>query len=255
MLFLKIILIAAGAVVAGQFALSVGPMFWSRRTGWRGARPEQGLVIFVEGIRWMNIVWDRHALLTGLRQAGFEGEFRYWRWHETWRALLLLPVIRADRMLERRAAELAEMIAKESAAGRPVYVFGCSCGGYLAVRALELLPEGVQVQSAGIMAGAFSPDRDLTAAMTHVRERVVVTASLGDWLILGLCTTIAGTADGKHTPSIGMLGPRGTPASDKLRVIRYGPATIGDWILGGHFTTAAMVRRHLAPAMGIAERG
>lgn len=251
MLLMKIVLIAVAAIVVGQFTLSIGPMFWSRRYNHAGQTPDRGTVIFVEGIRWLNIVWDRHALLAGLRQSGFEGNFRYWRWHETWRALLLLPVIRDHAMLERRAAELAAVVAAEVAKGRPVYLVGCSCGGYLAIRTLELLPEGVQVTSALILAGAFSPGRDLTPALSHVRDRLVITASLGDWLILGLLTTISGTADGKHTPSIGMLGPRNAPTSDKLRVIRYDSSTVKDWVLGGHFTTAAMVRHHLVPAMKI----
>lgn len=249
MILLKIILIAAGALILAQFLLAVWPSVFLRRFRPAGRRPAEGLVIFVEGIRWLNFVWDRHCLLAGLRQAGFGGDFLYWRWHATWRALLVLPVIAGRLLLEREARRLADFIQREFSKGRPIYLMGSSCGGYLTIRVLELLPPEVRVQSAAVLAGALSPWRDLAPALERVEHRLIVTASRGDWMILGLLTILGGTADRRHVAAMGMMGPRRPGEHAKLRVIRFDPTTVRDWLLGGHFTTPAMVRRWIWPAM------
>ena len=245
----KAFLLVVALLALGQFIMALWPAIFLRRYRDRGERPADGLVIFVEGIRWMNFVWDRHALLAGLRQAGFGGDFLYWRWHDTWRAMLALPVIADRGLLERESVRLAEFATTEAAKGRPIYLIGSSCGGYLTVRALELLPPGVQVRSAAVLAGALSPRRDLEPAMEHVESRLVVTASVGDWLMLGLLTTLGGTADRRHTPAMGMLGPQTPHDHPRLTVIRFGREKVKDWLLGGHFTTPAMTRRRIWPAM------
>ena len=50
---------------------------------------EKGLVILVEGIRWLGVEWDSHPGLAGLRRAGFAGAFEYWRWQTAWDTVLL----------------------------------------------------------------------------------------------------------------------------------------------------------------------
>lgn len=238
-------------------ALCVGPHFWTRRDA--GGDPEEGLVIFAESIRWLGVRWGARTAAAGLRAAGFEGEFRTWRWHAGWRGWLVLPAILDAAMLERESRRLAGFISAQRRAhpDRPLYVLGYSCGGYVAVRALELLGPDVRVTAAATLAGAYAPTRDLAPACRHVDGPLVVCSSVADLIIAGLGTLLFGTADRKHALSAGRVGVR--PPADiapRVRQLRWRPAMIacGHW--GEHFSAAAagFVRRHLAPALGIRPR-
>ncbi|MFB3893873.1 MAG: hypothetical protein ACE15C_17820 [Phycisphaerae bacterium] len=258
----KIVLICAGGFVLLHFLLSMIPnlLLYLRPAARGDARA--GLVVFVEGIRWLSVEWDSRPVLAGLRRAGFRGELVYRRWHSTWRAWLVLPAIMDRRLIEREAAKLADFIAAErrSNPARPLYAVACSAGSAVMLRALEMLPAGVAVTAGAILAGAFDPRRDLAPAMAHVAGNLVVTSSLGDWLLLGLGTLLSGTADGRHTPSAGMIGLRGRFAgrSDDARSaeariveIKWRPTMVALGHLGGHFTSPTVIARYVAPAMGL----
>lgn len=221
---------------------------------------EKGLVIFVESIRWLGVRWGLSTCERGLRKAGFAGEMLYWRWHAAWRGWLVVPAIVDRGMLEAQARRLADFIAqrRRSDPDRPIYLIGYSCGGYVAVRALELLDESVRVDAAVALAGAFSPRRDLSAAAARIRDRLIVCSSPLDWLIIGLGTLLLGTGDRRHVLSAGMVGLRGPPRSEadptgRVVEIRWRPALIALGYFGGHFTApaAGFITHHLAPAMGI----
>jgi len=222
-----------------------------------GGRAERGVVVFVESIRWLGVRWGMRSVAVGLRRAGFEGEFVYWRWHATWRGWLVLPAIMDARLLEREARRLAAYVARRQrgAGGAPIYLVGYSCGGYLAVRALELLPAGVKVRSAALLAAAVDPKRDLGPARARLSGPLVVASSVLDWLIVGAGTLLAGTGDRRHTPSAGMVGLR-RPCEGTVE-IRWRPGLIGAGHFGGHFSASAVgfIERHVAPAMGIGPPG
>ena len=218
--------------------------------------PDNSLAIFVEGIRWLNIRWGRWRCEDGLHRRGFTGPFENWPWHATWRAMLALPVIMDRRMLEREALRLSRHIAglRREDPRRSIHLFSLSCGAFVALRAVELLAEGVEVESLAMMAGAISPWRDLRPALAHIRGKLVATSSKLDWLVLGAGTSIFGTADRRHSPSAGMLGLRHSSARDaKVVQIRWRPAMVSLGWLGGHFTSSAagLVARHVGPAMGL----
>jgi hypothetical protein len=266
----QIILVAIAVAAALSVAVSILPRLLLRADG--GGDPAKGLVIFVESIRWLSVKWGRRATAAGLRKAGFAGEFLYWRWHATWRGWLVLPALMDQGMLQREAQNLAEFIAcrRREGPGRPVYLVGYSCGAFVALRALELMEDGLSVESAAMLAGAFSPRRDLSVAAAHVKGELVVYSSPADWFILGLGTLIFGAADRRHTFSAGMVGLRRkrstrstSPAGDrsvaadqKIVEIRWRPGMILMGHMGGHFsaTTPAFIARHIAPAMGIARQ-
>lgn len=216
----------------------------------------QGIVVFAESLRWLGVRWGRHEVHAGLRRAGFGGEFQFWAWDPTWRALLLLPTIADRRFLERQARRLAEHVTalRKAHPDVPIHLFGYSCGGYLAVRAAELLPEDIRVNSCTMLAAAFSPWRDLHPAAGRVDGPLVVASSMLD-TVVGLGTLVAGTTDRVFTPSIGTLGYRGPRLEprEKLVEIRWRPAFIrlGHW--GGHMSAPAerFVAEQLAPAAGI----
>jgi len=223
-------------------------------------KTDAGVAIYVEGIRWLNVRWGLRACERGLRRAGFAGEFVYWRWHDTWRAMLALPVIMVRGLLEREARRLAEHVADLLACRpeAPVYLFGCSAGAHVATRALELLPAGASVESVALLAAAVSPWRDLTPALEHVRRKLVCTSSPLDCLLLGLGTTLFGTGDRVHAPSAGMIGLRHASAADPHVVqLRWRPAMLALGWLGEHFAAVAsgLIARRVAPAMGMGPGG
>jgi len=196
------------------------------------------------------VSWGKRTVAAGLRRAGFTGSFRYWRHHSTWRACLVVPVVAAPRLLEREAKRLADFIVASRAEGpgRPIYLIGYSAGGYIATRALELLPDGVRVDGAAMLAPAFSPWRDLSAAARRASRRFIVASSWLDCLILGFGTLLFGTCDRKHVPSAGMIGHRG---AGNIQQVRWRPRMIGVGNLGEHFSASATgsIARHIAPAL------
>lgn len=241
------------AVWIGWFILTRGMMLLFCKLDETG-RSEQGLVIFVESIRWLGIPWGRHTCLKGLRKAGFDGEFLYWRWHSTWRAWLVLPTIMNTSLLEQQSRRLADYLIeqKRTRPDRPIRLMGYSCGGYVAMRALELLPGDVQVESAAVLAGAISPWRDLRPAGNHVRGALVVSSCLLDAVILGIGTLLVGTADRVHTLSLGMVGYHG-PAGENIVQIHWRLGMIHLGNVGGHFAATATdyIAQLVAPMMGI----
>ena len=213
--------------------------------------PHQGIVIFAESIRWSGVRWGMRSTEAGLRATGYTGQFVYWKWHSILQGCLVLPAIMSSSMLERRAAALAEYItrSRREIPDRPLTLMGFSCGGYVAVRALELLPEDVKVDSAVIFAAAVSPYRDLALACSRVTGKFVVSSSVCDALIVGMGTLMFGTGDRKHIMSIGMIGPRFKPVPENLVDIRWKPGYVRYGNFGGHFTACARryVKEVIAP--------
>ena len=222
-----------------------------------GGDPAKGLVIFVEPTRAFGIPWGVRHTATGLRRAGFEGEFRYWPWQAPWRAWLIAPVIMGAKTHAAQARRLAEFIARtrHEHPDRPLHVIGYSAGGHVAAAALEMLDADVRVDSAVLLAPAISPRRDLSAAAGHVAGKIVVASSLLDWFIIGLSALILGTCDRRHALSAGMIGLR-DPQPDNVSQIRWRPSMIRLAHWGGHFgvTAPAFIARHIAPEMALASQ-
>jgi alpha-beta hydrolase superfamily lysophospholipase len=127
---------------------------------------------------------------------------------------------------------------------------GYSCGAFVALRALELLPPDVRVDAAVFLAGAFDPDHDMTAAMSRVRGRIVNCSSALDCLIVGVGTCLFGTAERTFGPSAGMVGLRHPSARDPRVVqVRWTPGMMAQGYFGDHFTVAAwgFVTKYVAP--------
>ena len=254
---LMIALVAViGPIILLWVVLNIGPHFWTRRDC--GGSSAEGVVVFAESVRWLGVRWGLRTVARGLRQAGFGGRFIYWRWHASWRGWLVLPAIMDSPMLECEAARLARFLErlKRRHPERPIYLVGYSCGGYVAVRALELLSSEVAIDGVATLAGAFSPRRDLSAACERVDSKLVVCSSVLDWCIIGIGTLVFGTADRKHTPSAGMVGTwRGGYAGLSQIRWRLGMIRVGHW--GGHFAAscAGFAREYIGPSLGIGTDG
>ncbi len=216
--------------------------------------PRNRLVIFVESIRWLGVRWGLAAVRRGLGRAGIDAEVLYWRWHEGWRGWTVLPAIMDAAMLQREARRLADFIvtARRDNPDPPIYLMGYSCGAFVALRALELLPPDVQVDAAVFLAAAFDPDHDMTAALSRVRGRIVNCSSALDCLIIGAGTCLFGTAERTFGPSAGMVGLRHPSVRDPRVVqVRWRPGMMTQGYFGGHFTVAApeFFARHVAPLL------
>jgi hypothetical protein len=128
------------------------------------------------------------------------------------------------------------------------------------VWSLENLPEAVTVDYVVLIAPAVSPDFDLSRALHHVRGKMYVFHSEGDWFILGWGTSTFGTVDCKKCQAAGRSGfvmPQSADAAEyrKLVQIPYNSAWIKYFNFGDH--TGAMspsfARNFLSPLLRQAE--
>ncbi len=114
----------------------------------------------------------------------------------------------------------------------PLVVIGNSGGGGLAIMAIEMLPEGVQVDRLILTAAAVSNDYDLSTIFAKCGS-VVNFHSRAD-AVVGWGTTVFGTIDRKKTLSAGhtgFIGADGTPLThEKLTQIEWRR----EWIRNGH---------------------
>jgi hypothetical protein len=244
-----LILLALGGL---HLLLSVLPHLWPVRR--RPCDPRQGVVIFVEPIRWMGVAWGRAGYLRSLNRSGFPGRSVYWSWHTLGQAMLLVPALRSRRVHRAAALRLARFVRRvhRRRPDRPIWLVGFSGGGWIAVRALELLGPGAPVRGAAICAAPISRRYDLTRAARAVGDRLVVTSSWGDWILLAVGTTLLGTADGRHEPAIGMTGPKpGTPGG-----VSWGLGDLWRGHLGGHFSAcnARWLAERVWPRIGLVGR-
>ena len=78
----------------------------------------------------------------------------------------------------------------------------------MAVLVLEALPEDRHVTQTVLLAGALSPDYDLSTALSRSERGITSFYSGGDFLYLGVGTLALGTIDRQHAVSAGAVGFR-----------------------------------------------
>lgn len=169
-----------------------------------------------------------------------------------------LDVLRATERNHAQAQRIASRIAARIRKHRSAHVIltAVSGGTGVAVWALERLPRDVAVDQVVLVAPAFAPDYDLSAALRHVKDRIYAFTSPIDFVVLGLGTSVFGTIDGKYTEAAGFVGLEIPPHADaiqyhKLKEVRYTTAWIRWGNLGDH--TGAMsppfAREYVAPLL------
>ncbi|MFP4054872.1 MAG: serine aminopeptidase domain-containing protein [Phycisphaerae bacterium] len=213
----------------------------------------RGLVVVLSGVEGRGPL--NEAICRGLDRGGVEMAIENYSW-----ALpgMVLYNLRSSDHHTRKAEALSRHIAeyKVRHPGRPVFLVGHSGGAAIAVWATERLPAGSKVDGIVLLAPALSPKYSLQFALAHSRRGVVSFHSRGDWVLLGMGTQIAGTMDGKHTASAGMVGFEAPPGSagagyPNVYQIAWKAGMSGSGHVGGHLTSGAQrfVSGYVAPLM------
>jgi hypothetical protein len=199
--------------------------------------------------------WLHDSYCRALNSGGFDAETGIYDWTGSRFAIAALTQ-RERNLLE--ADKVARLITRKyrAAPERPLYLSCESGGAGVAVWALERLPEDVQVEAAVLVSPALSTEYDLSAALRHVRRRMLVFPSRSDGLILGFGTLFFGTMDRKHDKSAGLDGftrPASADAAqyDKLEqfhyrgkmLFTYGNSGGHAWAMYPHFASAWLAPR------------
>lgn len=212
--------------------------------------PRAPVVVFLDGSGGLGFAGQ---VRQGLRGAGYRGDFDDHRW-----STMLLA---ADHLLVARitllSAPLADKIARirQRSPNEPIHMIGLSAGTAVLLDALERLPESVQVDSVVLLSPSVSADRNLTAALRHVRGRLYATTSKEDYVL----ATLVINADGGTGPTAGRVGfrvPRDLPPDqaklyEKVISVPWKPAHVGYGWNGGHMrvTNPRFIRSVIAPRL------
>ncbi|HOA74550.1 MAG TPA: hypothetical protein PKL76_13990 [Phycisphaerae bacterium] len=234
-------------VIGGLWAAAVylNRRRWRRlnRTGKR----DEGIVVFVEPVRWLFVVWGFAWFCRGLRQAGGRQYVHLFRWSSIAGALLVVPDLVNRRRLDRLAARLVKHLLRlrRRHPHVPIHVVGYSTGAYVASEACKRIPplNGRLV----LLAPSASPAYDWSGLADH---GVAVHSFHSPFdLINVLGPALFGSNDRRWGPAAGAVGFRQAPPSVAQRPWRLSDAALG--YLGDHFTVAApaFVARHVAPLL------
>lgn len=217
------------------------------------AKTRAGVVFVVGGISGL----DPTGLCTkrALASAGCPHEVHEFVWtHGVGR---LLQDLQDYRHVERKAAELAELLRKEQQREphRPIYLIAKSGGSGIALQAAAQLPEG-SLERIILLSAAVSADYDLRPALRAARQGIVSYHSKLDQLLLNLGTSRFGTIDRYYTQSAGLYGfavPEGASAEDRalydrLVQIPWQPAMVLSGYAGGHLgnSSPSFLRTYIA---------
>ncbi len=233
-------------ILMAVWATAVAWNRWSVRRHDGAGDPRQGVVIFVEPVRWLFVIWGFRSFCEGLRRGGYRGQIRLFRWSTTAGALLVVPdAVRRSRLI-RRATRLAERIERMAAPDPacPIHLCGYSSGCYIVLEALRRL-ERARIRNTILLAGTISPRYPLesldarTDRLLHVYSPIDIINLLGPMLI--------GTNDRHWMPACGSVGFAARPPAVRQRRWRLGD--LRSWYLGDHFTVVSprFVSMLLAP--------
>ncbi|SFJ54641.1 alpha/beta fold hydrolase [Planctomicrobium piriforme] len=216
-------------------------------------RLRQGYVIVLPGIEGAS--WINRRIVRGLLAADVPYAMEIHDWTYNWP--LMLYNLRSRRLHTAQATELREKILDYQSRypNRPVYLIGHSGGGGMTLETLAGLPQGTSIAGAVLLGAAMSPGYDFRVALQHVDRKIWNFSSWGDFLFLGLFTTVAGTIDGRMSPCAGMLGFNCQQLTNeergKYEEMPYRLEYCRDLHLAGHFgfTAPRFIRNWVAPLL------
>ncbi|MFN0051766.1 MAG: hypothetical protein ACKV0T_06225 [Planctomycetales bacterium] len=222
-------------------------------------RVERGYTLVfpgVEGTSWFNI-----SVARGLVDGGHDAAIEIHDWTTGYWPMFVYHLMALER--NRAAArEIARKIVayQDAYPDRPVTLIGHSGGAAMAVLVLEALPPERQVSQAILLAGALSPQYDLTSALRHTERGITNFYSGGDALYLMAGTLALGTVDRRHSLSAGAVGFR-MPSdlseaeralyAERLHQEGYRLEMARSFNLGGHFgpVNRQFVSQWIAPLL------
>lgn len=198
--------------------LSATPRTFPRQGWWCGRfdewlspeRARKGYAIIlpgIEGTSYYNI-----SVAKGLADAGYDGAIEIHDWTTGQWPLAFYHLTSFERN-KAQAQEIADKIVlyQQRYPGRPVTLIGHSGGAAMSVLTLEALPSDQKVEQAVLLAGAISPDYDLSRALERTERGITSFHSRGDMFYLMAGTLTLGTLDRQHSVSAGAVGFRIPP--------------------------------------------
>lgn len=220
-------------------------------------RRSAGCVIVLPGIEGKSY-WNR-SIVRGLLHAEVPYGIEIFDWTTGYRGLGVYH-LRSRALHQRASARLTEKIIdyRHEHPQQPLYLVGHSGGGAMSMVSLAQLPNDVRVTGAIMLGPALSPWYNVVPALHRTTHGAWNFSSIGDAFFLGVGTTLAGTLDGWHVPSAGMIGfskhihakvqAAGTPP---LREMPYQLQYARHRNLSGHFgyTTPEFTASVIAPIM------
>jgi hypothetical protein len=222
-------------------------------------RLERGYTIVVVGVNGDNSL--SAGLAPGLAEGGYAGAVEVVDW-TTGIWPLFVYHLRAGSRHRAGSQLIGEKIAAYQARypGREVNLVGYSAGAAVAVKAVEEMDQGREIDRVVLLAGAISPLHDMRTVLGRVRVGVWSYYQPQDVVALWAGTLVAGTADGHHIMSAGAVGFWRRPGlsdheqqlyRDKLVQLPYQPQMLTSGNLGGHFqcTGRKFVAQWISPLL------
>jgi hypothetical protein len=215
-----------------------------------------GVVFLIDGVGGFGFA--PRMMEKALVEAGVPYELRAFQWGHgfgRWHADLT-----DDTHFRSKAGELSDAVMEYRTRSNraPVYIVAKSGGTAIALAALAQLPPE-SVDRCVLLSSAVSPDFDLVPSLSAIRLELVSFWSPRDKLILGLGTSLFGTADGVMGQSAGLVGFRipdaieGDAAAQyrKLRQVEWDPAMRKTLNFGTHVGSSMpqFVRTYVAPLL------
>lgn len=231
------------AVRAGTFAailLAGAVAGCSARTGGRIAvaedapvdsAPDAPIIIYIDGAGGGGPVTDGTPdVRRGFRESGFDGEFRAFRWQTGLGALAdQVSSLSYKRGAAKRLAEEIEGL-RDAAPTAEIHLVATSAGSAVALFALEALGDDRQVDSVVLLSSAVSADYDLTAALAHIKVKLVVFRNDRDSLLRSVIPLV-GSADRRHVGDrvAGLYGFLPPESAEPVRLEAYAKMITIDW--------------------------
>jgi hypothetical protein len=216
-----------------------------------GCTPDKPIVYFCDGsggggliVQWYKTVED------GLREAGYEGEFKNYYWQTGLGAGV--DHLADTNYKHIKARELARRIEsrRKQAPDQPICVMGLSAGSAIALFAVEELPPESGVDTVILLAPSVSADYPIERTLQHVRGRMYVYTSAEDKVLDDL---VEGGATPEKPTSVGR--PAGLTGfrhdHPKLQKVPWQPGYSKYGHKGGHtdVTKSEFVTHAIAPRL------
>lgn len=222
------------------FVTKIISVFWVPTLPKRGdtpARRRRGLTLILGGIEGPSPYNAKMVL--GVLRSRYRGCVVRFDWNTGPLFTRSLNNLMNSKHQTAQSRRVAEYICNYKAAHphAPVCIIAQSGGAWIAIQALECLPEGVHVHKVVLLAAAVSRRRDIGVALTKCREGIVSIGGGGDFFFLGFGTMCFGTADRVFGRSAGLIGWQNGPAN--LTQLRWRPEWVRHGFLGNHTSSGA----------------